>query len=251
MTGLVADFLPALRDASRPAPDGVTDGAGRPAGRRFDVYRNNVAVSLIAALETGFPALRSLIGPENFRHVARRFAAGHPPASPLMMYYGQGFPEFLAGLGALAHIPYLPDVARLEFALRDSYHAADHVALTPDALAAIPPERLEHTRLAPAPSVRLLRSDWPVSAIRAFAIRDDAPKPAGGAQDVAVLRRGFDPEPVTLPAGGHAFLRALQAGEPLGKATELGARAAPDFDPGALLGLLLAYDALCQPEERQ
>lgn len=249
MIGLIADFLPALRDAARPVPDGVTDGAGRPAGRRFDVYRNNVAVSLIEAMETGFPAVARLIGSRNFRHLAHGFAVAHPPRTPVMMGYGQAFPGYLAGMEALAHVPYLPDVARLELALRDSYHAADHIPLTPDALAAIPPERLEGTRLPLAPSVRLLRSDWPIVEIWAYTMRDGAPKPAGTGQDVAVLRQGFDPEPVALPAGGFAFLRALQSGAPLGRATELALQDTPDFDPGVSLGLLLGHGALCQPED--
>lgn len=249
MTGLVAEFLPALRDPARAVPPGLTDGAGQPAGRRFNVYRNNVTVSLIEALETGFPALNRLIGNANFRTLARGFVAAHPPSSPLMMQYGDALPAYLAKVPALAHIPYLADVGRLELALRDSYHAADHRAMTGPELAAIPSDQLETTRLVLAPSLRLLRSAWPVVEIWAYTMRPGQPKPAGGAQDVAVLRAQFDPEPVALPEGGHAFLTALQTGEALGDAVAAATDAAPDFDPGGMLALLLAHDALSHPEE--
>ena len=40
-----ATFATALLDARVPLPPGLIDAEGRPAHRRFDVYRNNVAVS--------------------------------------------------------------------------------------------------------------------------------------------------------------------------------------------------------------
>ncbi len=250
MTGLVADFLPALRDPAAPVPRGLQDGSGRPAGRRFNVYRNNVLVSLIEALEVGFPAIRSLLGDENFRNIARGYAQTHPPKGPLMMRYGQGFPDYLAGLRALAPLPYLADVARLELALRASYHAADHIGLTGDDLAKIPPENLENTRLYLAPSVQTLRSAHPIADIHRFALNPTSPKPRPGAQDIAVLRPEFDPSPHILPPGGHAFLTALTAGQPFGNAAEIATAAAPEFDLAAMLGLLLAQNALMKKGPR-
>ena len=128
-------FRAAILDADRPAPPDLLDGLGRPTAKRFNVYRNNVAVSLTEALEAGFPATARLLGDANFRAVAGRFLRASPPDSPLMMHYGAGFPDFLASLDALASMGYLADVARLEQALRTAYHAADHTALAPDSLA--------------------------------------------------------------------------------------------------------------------
>ena len=91
-------FRARLLDAAHPVPAGLIDGAGRPAGRRYAVYRNNVAVSLRTALETGFPAVKSLLGDEAFAYAAGRFLRQAPPRSPLLMRYGDGFPEFLGVL---------------------------------------------------------------------------------------------------------------------------------------------------------
>jgi len=52
-------FTKGLLDAQLPAPDGVINPGGEPATKRYDVYRNNVAVSLSDALETAFPVIQN------------------------------------------------------------------------------------------------------------------------------------------------------------------------------------------------
>ena len=77
-------FRAALMDAEKPTPDGLTDGQGRPAGKRFAIYRNNVAISLTEALTESFPVVQKLIGQENFRNIAGLYIRQNPPRSPMM-----------------------------------------------------------------------------------------------------------------------------------------------------------------------
>lgn len=241
MTGL---FLPALRDAMLDVPPGLTDGAGRPAGRRFAVYRNNVAVSLTDALETGFPCLFRLLGAENFRPLARMFVDRHLPASPLMMQYGAGFDAHLAGFRALDRFPYLPDMARLELALRESYHAADATPMDPSRLAVAD---LEALRLSFAPAVRLIRSDWPLHAIWTHAMAG-GPTPSlttgPAAQSVLITRPVHDPVPHALTPAEGTFVAALMADDPLGAAFAAAQAQDPAFDPTPALTLLVTEAAL-------
>ena len=148
-------FADALLDPNQAVPEGLVDPKGRPAGKRFDVYRNNVVASLSSALAEGFPAIRSLVGMEFFSAMAGIYVRAHPPSDPRMMYFGTEMPEFLAGFGPVQHLAYLPDVARLELALRESYHAADAPGLTGEALAALPQDGLEAMRFGLVPSARL------------------------------------------------------------------------------------------------
>ena len=246
MTGLVADFLPALLDPERPVPQGLHDGHGRPAGSRFNVYRNNVTVSLVEALTQGFPATVKLLGAEYFTAIARVFVQDNPPQSRLMMHYGAGFPAFIETVPALAQLGYIGDVARLELALRRSYHAADAAPLDPAILGAIAPDDLPATRFTLAPALILIRSPWPLHAIWAFNMIPGSPAPQGQAQpqDVLITRPGFDPEPHPLPQGGADFIAALMQGAPLGAAHDAGASAHDSFDPAPLLGLLIAGGAI-------
>ncbi len=246
MTGQ-AIFTEALFDPSRAVPDGLIDPAGRPAGKRFDVYRNNVAVSLTEALERGFPVIRKLLGDTNFKGLAGLFLRRHPPSSPLLMRYGSEMPGFLEGLPQVAHLPYLSDVARLELALRESYHAADATPLGPDDFANVPPERLAEARIGIAPAVRAVASPWPILGIWRRNTLPDAPKPAMRPEEVLIVRPGFDPDPVELPPGGAAFIQSLMAGNSVGAALDMPGTPA-GFDLAATLSALISGAAITRLE---
>ncbi|UYV36070.1 putative DNA-binding domain-containing protein [Rhodobacteraceae bacterium D3-12] len=237
-------FRAALLDPERAVPPGLLDGSGQPAGARFSVYRNNVTASLSEALEQTFPVIRKLIGPENFRTLAITYLRAHPPSSPILSRYGAGFPSFLDGFEPLAQLAYLPDTARLERALVQSYHAADAAPVDASIFSTTAPDDLPRLRLTLAPPVQLVRSRWPIHGIYEFNTRDDAPQPPHDGQNVLVTRPDYDPLPRLLPAGGGTFIAALLSGETLGSAAAAATETTPDFDLSALLSLLLQDNAL-------
>lgn len=239
-----AEFTRAMMDANIANPTGLRDSQNRPAGRRFNVYRNNVAVSLTEALMQAFPVVTKLLGEENMKGLAGIFLRAHPPQSPLMMFYGDEFPTFLAGMDQLAHLGYLPDVARLEQMLRQSYHAADAAPIDATALGTLSPDALMDIRVTFAPAVHLLRSPWPVFDIWRFNMETDAPKPQATAQDVLVTRREYDPLPQVLLPGAAEWISALMGGETLGQAFEVACQAHNTFDLSTALTLLLQGGAL-------
>ena len=110
-------FASALLDPARPAPEGLENPFGGAAGKRFDVYRNTVAVSLTEALETGFPTVRKLVGDDFFKAMAGVFLRANPPGDPRLALYGSSFPGFLPRFQPVAHLRYLSDVARLELGM--------------------------------------------------------------------------------------------------------------------------------------
>ncbi len=239
-----SQFTRAMMDASLPVPDGISDAQKRAAGRRFNVYRNNVAVSLTEAMHAAFPVIAKLLGKENMDGLSSLYLRAHPPSSPLMMFYGEHFPAFLAGMEQLNHLGYLADVARLELALRRAYHAADAAPIAADALAKLSPDALMQTQVTLAPSVQVISSPWPIWDIWHFNTVENAPKPKAVAQDVLITRPEFDPIPHTLPAGGASWISSLMQGERFGDAHDATLNTTPEFDLGATLTLLLQDGAI-------
>ena len=245
MTDHQGDFGAALLNADLSPPVPVSDGHGGPAAKRFNVYRNNVAVSLADALETAFPVIRTLVGDEFFRALAGVALRQHPPQSPLMAEFGQDMPGFLESFPPVAQLPYLADVARVENALRRAYHAADVVALDGDTLGAMDPADFAATCFTLAPAVTLIRSPYPVGTIWHTSQPGAGKASPQGAEDVMVSRPGFDPVVDVLPKGALDVVSALDGTTPLEHA--LGA-APDDFDFPTTLGLLLTRGVLTAPK---
>ncbi len=235
-----AEFAAALLDPQRPVPAGLIRPDGTPADRRFAIYRNNVAVGLTEALRAGFPVVEKLVGAAFFAAMVGIFLRQNPPQSRIMMLYGDKLPDFLASFPPLAAYPYLPDVARIEQGLRESYHAADVEPLSHEVLAETSEAVLLGHRIRLAPPVRLIRSPWPVYAVWCANV-DGGPKPGAGPQDVLVVRPGFDPRPHLLPAGGGSFMSLLMGRATLAEAIDA---AGPGFDLPAVLSLLLSGGAI-------
>ena len=243
-----SEFVEALLDPTAAVPTGLLDPKGDGAGRRFNVYRNNVAVSLTEALETAFPVLAKLLGEENFKGLAGLYLRQHPPSSPLMMFYGAEMPDFLASMSQLSSLPYLPDVARLELALRKAYHAGDADPIEPEMLQALPPEALMSARLNIHPSARVVESPWPILAIWEFNMVPDAPKPTAGGQSVLVTRPEFDPIQTLISPGAQEFLKSLKNGATFAQAVDDAQTQNPEFDLTTTLASLLSAGAITNIE---
>ena len=105
-------FAAALAEPSA-APPAMTRGRlGAPDARRFSVYRNNVAVGLIGALEARYPVARRIAGDDAFRALARAYIRAKKPRSPVMIAYGEDFPEFVASCEGVGALPRRPGAAR-------------------------------------------------------------------------------------------------------------------------------------------
>jgi hypothetical protein len=233
--GYAADFIPALLDPEQAPPSIVSGPNGKSAGKRYNVYRNNVTVSLINALAATFPATQRITGEDFFRAMARFHVRATPPTSPLLFEYGHDFPNFIERYEYARSMPWLADVARIERAWLDSYHAADAEPLTPQALASIPPEQLADIVLTPHPATRIVRSRFPAVSILAAnrnansGSRIEATVP----EDALVTRPGLEVTVRHLPPGGAAFLLRLVAGETLGAAAAAAFTDCPQFDLSA------------------
>jgi hypothetical protein len=233
------NFARALLDRELPVPDGVVAYNSDRPQRRYAVYRNNMMVNLIGALEARFPATRKIAGEDFFKATARKFIAAEPPHSPIMMFYGDAFPTYLADFEPARSVPYLADVAKLEAARTRAYHAADATPLTRDVLAAISRDALADMRFTLHPSLEIVPSPYPIVTI--FAMNSGgmelAPITDWRGEDALVVRPEYEVEVRLLSEGARIFLQSLADKKTLGEAAGAASATFANFD---LVGNLAA-----------
>lgn len=224
MTTLHEAFAEALADPLAPSP--VADARG------FAVHRNNRAFGLVEAMRAQFPAVARLMGGDTFADAALAFISSHPPRSPVMARIGETFADFIEDAGVAQAYPFLPDVARLEYAMAIAQHAADDPVLGIEALQRIDADRLADVCFSLHASAFVVQSDFPVVTICAEN-RTEA-EPAGNiewrSEDALVTRPAFAVQVGILPPGGAVFVRGLARGLPLADAAAAALEAEPEFD---------------------
>jgi hypothetical protein len=237
-------FAEALLDPARALPEGISSARGAADPARFAVYRNNVHVGLTAALAKRFPVVQRLVGEEFFAGMARVYAGLHKPASPLLFEYGDGFPDFIEKFEPARGLAYLADLARLEVAWTNAYHAEDAAPLAAARLAALAPDELSRARLSPHPASSLVSSQYPIGSIwAAHQAATVEPVRVWRAETVLVARPAMEVSVHILPDDGAAFAEALFAGETLADAAERIATLHATFDFGAALAGLASLGA--------
>ncbi|UTH72591.1 DNA-binding domain-containing protein [Chromobacterium sp. IIBBL 290-4] len=204
------------------------------------VYRNNYRVGLIDSLAHSHPVCRQLVGEEFFTALAREYVKSHASDSGNLHRYGERFADFIAGFEPCRDLPYLADVARLEWLAHRAYYAADAEPLDGAALASLAPEQWAALIFTPMPGVALCRADSPALSIW-LAHRQDAPldgilqRPA---ENALIHRQQGEVQAAPISASRYAFYRALFDGEPLAAALAQAQDGGADFDlQSALQGL--------------
>jgi hypothetical protein len=243
---LQRDFAGAVLDTEVAVPALLSRKTGGVPSRRFGVYRNNVYAGLIEVLSGRFPVVARLVGEEFFRAMARVYIEHEPPRSPVLLRYGVGFPGFVASFTPAASVPYLADVAALEWAWHAAYHAPDAAPLPLSELAGAA-ERAEDAVLMLHPSLAVVRSPHPVVSIFEINAQHGEVPPTrfeSGGEDALVVRPYLDVELRRLPAGAAPFILALKGGESIGEAAAIALGEAPAFNLEANLAGLIESGAI-------
>ena len=224
-------LAPPGQSAAPMLPAAVNKG-GAATAERLAVYKNNVYSRLIDALAATFPAVERLVGKEFFRYAASEYIGIHAPRSPTLIGYGDRFAAFLGGFAPAASVPYLPDVAELEFNYLEAYHAAEAAAMTMDAFDAALADPDRAPALALHPSARLMQSRFPVSRIWELNVQPEPPQGKthipGETEHLLVIRPRATVEVRRVSRGAYASLVTLTDGGTLTEALSAGVRADPD-----------------------
>ncbi|MGI8744702.1 MAG: HvfC/BufC family peptide modification chaperone [Bryobacteraceae bacterium] len=188
---------------------------------RVGVYRGMYLLRLVEALETDYPAVRHFLGEDGFYNLVARYVDQYPSRSYNLNRLGDHFPEFVKTQADLPKHEFLCDLARLELALTEVFDAEETPVLTPEAIAAVPPDAWETARLQPIAALRLLAFDYPVSAYLG-GVDEENPFPKIRRQPTWVLayRNQFQQHRSTLGRPAFELLHALIAGAAVGEAVD-------------------------------
>ncbi len=223
------------------ADTALSDGAvsliaGDPAHalNRLAIYRGNVIANAVRALAATYPIIRKLVGDEFFDGLVRAYCREHPSVSGDLNQLGEKFADFVDAFPPTQSLPYLPDVARLEWLAHSAHYAADHAALDMGSLASLREDDYPRLALTLHPAVAVLASSYPV--FRIWEVHQDdyrgelAVDLETGAEWVVVYRPRFRAVVAALSGGEFCFLDAILHGKLLGEAMQLALAKDAGFD---------------------
>ena len=234
------------------------NGSAQTHAAALELYRDNQRALWRAALDNAFPVVRQLVGDEFFGGLAYEYAERHPSSSGDLNQYGAQFATFLSGFAPAAELPYLPDVATLEWACHIAHYAADAAAQSTSnaGLSGFSGA----TTLAMSlfdwhPAVAVVETPYPAAAIW-LAHQTDTPSLEGIALDtpsnyVALVWRaagesgiGAQAQVAAITPAQAALLRTLKTGKTFGEALyaalsiDAGFELGDDFGRWVALGIL-------------
>jgi hypothetical protein len=233
------DFHGALLHADAPPPAGLHPDT--QAAERFAVHQHTSRGGLVAALRAAYPAIVVALGDEYFDALAVEFMHQSPPSSPVLQEYSPLFAGFLDGFAPLSQWPWLGDVARIDWARREAYHAADAEPLNAWQLRVWPAEALLQASLRLHPSLRTLDSPYPAWSL--WQRQQQPPDPASDdtwqPQSIQVWRVGGQVHQRLLGAGEAALRHALADARTVGQAMHRAQASDPAFNASTAFATLV------------
>jgi uncharacterized protein (UPF0276 family) len=129
---------------------------------RIAIYSNAYFSRLLDCLSEDFPAAKMAVGESAFEEVARAYLTQYPPTEPSIAYAGRYFADFLPRHTVSISRPFVAELAGLERALIEAFHAADAPPLKADEMRAIAPAEWSAFNVRTHPTVQVLDCRWRV-----------------------------------------------------------------------------------------
>lgn len=222
---------------------------------RIAVYRGNVVGACTKALAGTYPIVAKIVGESFFEGLAREYLRRFPSASGDLNEFGASLAPFVAAFPHTRDLPYLADVARMEWLAHRAYYARDAAAPDLARLAAITEQDYTALRFGLAPACALLASSWPLARI--WEVHQDdfqgefSVDLEAGPERILIYRPQFRVLVGTLSAGSYRFLERCGAGATVGDALEAALVAEPGFDLGAGLAAWLGAGVIVEATDEE
>lgn len=189
------------------------------AQRRLSIYFDGYRARLTEALASNYPALSELLGAEDFEALSGRYIDKHASTFASIRHYGAQLAQFLASEPDFARVPVLADLARWEWALTETFDAADADPVGAQSFASIAPDAWAQLRFECHPSVRQMTLEWNAPQIwKALTDGETPPEVAYSAVPVPWLlwRQDLGTYFRSLPADEAEMLEGARAGRSFG-----------------------------------
>jgi hypothetical protein len=212
-----------------------------PWARGLNAYQANGHDLAERSLLAAYPVVAALVGDDSFATMAREFWHRHPPARGDLACWGEALAAFVAPNPQLADVPYLADVARVEWALHRAAGAPDAGA-DPASFALLTQAEPDSFTLRLAPGTAVILSEWPVASLVTAHLHDDPPLAVAAAwvqaheaENAVVWRQALRPLVAACTPAEAALLAALLQGRSLLASLNDALVADAAFDLGAWL----------------
>ena len=207
--------------------------------QRLAIYRANVAANATGALAAIYPIVQKLVGAEFFAGLAHAYCGAHPSTSGDLNELGLHLADFVRTFAPAQPLPYLADVARLEWLVHKAHYAADCAPLDVAALTVLNQDDYARLAVLLHPAVAVLDSAYPL--FRLWEVHQDgyrgelAVNVESGGDHIVVYRPQFRATVARVAAGEATFLAAVARGTLLGSALDAALNSDRGFDFGASL----------------
>lgn len=131
----------------------------------MDIYIHAYQGRMRQALASNFPVLHRALGDQAFGALARAYCTARPSQHRSIRWLGDGLTDFLAADPALLPHPALLDIARMDWAMRAAFDAADAVPLQMEDLGRVAAADWPDLTFTALPSLQLLELQWGVEGL--------------------------------------------------------------------------------------
>lgn len=197
--------------------------------QRFQIYQHNYFSTLIDALQSVYAITYQLVGEDFFVYMAKDYILHNPSLSGDIRQFGKDFATFIATFPAVQYLPYLADMARLEWAYHEVFHAADVECFNLAELQSMDKNTYPQLKFLLNPACRLIESEYPILEIWQLhqGDNDKIIELSSSHDKVLILRVGLEVTLTRLNAAEFVLLQAFAEGLCFAEACKQAASAEP------------------------
>ncbi len=132
---------------------------------RLKIYQKSVFGKLSRTLSRIYPVCQQLVGEGFFKIMALSYIHQYSSVSSNLGDYGEQFADFITQYPPATTLPYLSDIAQLEWHWHRIFTGIDHLPFNFKALEMIPPTQWDAITFYLPPTTALLESIYPIHRI--------------------------------------------------------------------------------------